>query len=79
MKLLRLDIEFPGFYADDCETPEDAEVAMCLTSDDVIVVFQGSEGDAPGVVLRSLVGRIRTWRIAGLDTPADSQPEDGAA
>jgi hypothetical protein len=64
MRRLRLEIEFPGFYADDCETPEDAEEAMQLASDDVIVVFSGHEGDQPGTVLRSLGGRIRVWRVA---------------
>jgi hypothetical protein len=72
-KVLRLTIEFPDFYIEDIDQDGDefeydslemqVEESMHLESNDVIVVFQGYEGDSPGTVLRSLEGRIREFQV----------------
>lgn len=60
---LRLTIDFPGFYVEGNESDEDIEESMHLASEDVIVVFSGFEGDAPGTVLRSLEGHIAKFEV----------------
>ena len=69
-KTLRLVIEFSGFYVEDIDPESDeftveeqAEDAMQLASEEVVVVFQGFEGDSPGTVLRSLEGRITKFGV----------------
>lgn len=72
-KVLRLVIEFPGFYVEDIDCDgdefrfdsieEQVEDSMHLASDDVIVVFQGHEGDSPGTVLRSLEGHVKEFGV----------------
>ena len=62
-KTLTLTIAFPGFYVEGNESDEDIEQSMALASDDVVVVFNGTEGDSPGTVLRPLEGRIKNFTV----------------
>lgn len=64
--VLRLTIEFPGFYVEGNESDEDIEILMQLQSDNVVVVFDGYEGDSPGTVLRSLDGQIKKFEVRGV-------------
>ena len=63
--VLRLTIDFPGFYVEGDESDEDIEILMQLQSDNVVVVFDGYEGDSPGTVLRHLEGQIKKFEVRG--------------
>ena len=67
MARLVLEIEIPDYHVDDIadadDPAEEVEVAMQLASQDVGVTFAHYSGDDPGLNVKSMDGRIVSFKV----------------
>lgn len=71
---LRLVIEFPGYYVDAADEPEDVAVAMALTSEQVICVFHADDSE-DGAGLRQLEGYVIEYGITSASPSSTEENE----